>query len=137
MNAVTRAQKRLPAKDGSFCIVDTPGQNPLKDALQDNLQVAMALNQGPVSLMLITTKADIRLEDVVEQLDKYMERFVDFLDIVCVMVTCMDKPGRQWSEKDCRDALNDQFGVTKVIFTGLDTSAETLIHGVRSELVEP
>jgi hypothetical protein len=47
----------------------------------------------------------------------------------------MDKPGLQWSEKDCRDAFSDQYGVTKVIFTGFDTTGEQLIQSVRAELV--
>jgi len=137
MIAITKLHNRLPAKDGSFCIVDTPGQNALTDRMQDNLQVAMALNQGPVSLMLITTKADNRLEEVVEHVEKYIERFIDFVEVICILVTCMDQPGRQWSEKDCRDILSDQFGLNKVIFSGLDTSGEQLIQSVRAELVEP
>merc|ERR1711976_365216 len=80
-------QLRVTSMNGRFCIVDTPGQNALKGALEDNMEVAMALNGGPVSLLLLTVKAEPRLEAVIEQAEKYCERFVEFSDLFCICVT--------------------------------------------------
>lgn len=133
--AATKHQRRLTARNGAFCIVDTPGQNALKDRLADNIEVAMALNQGPVSLLLCTTKADVRLESVVEQVEKYVERFIDFSDIICIMVTHMDVGGHQWTQEECRRALKDQYEITKVVFTGKATDGDELVQRVRAECV--
>lgn len=105
-------------------------------ALQDNVEVMLALNSGPVSLMLFTAKASTRMEAVVKQVEEYLERFIDFADLACILITHMDQE-REWSEEQVTDTLNEHFGTIKVIFSGTSTTSSELCDSVNSQLATP
>jgi len=128
----------LPSLCSRFNSVDTPGGDALEGALEDNMEVMKALNGGPVSLMLLTAKAEKRIEQVKKQVEEYMERFIDFSDIACLLITHMDVPGRTWTEEEICDHLNQYFGGNlKVVFSGRDTSGEQLCDAIYSKLAAP
>jgi len=138
MMSHTHTQNRLVSLCGRFNIVDTPGENALEGALEDNIEVMKALNSGPVSLMLFTAKAEKRIEQVVKQVEEYLERFIDFSDLACMIITHMDRTDVKWTRPMICQKLNERFGGdVKVVFSGSDTTSDQICQDIYQRLAEP
>ena len=89
--SVTKSSTVFWSIDGSLLIADTPGSNAIEDKLKHNLGIAGALNYLPVSKVFILVKAETRLDNVVDNIRKYSDRFVT-LDpsVIGVLITHMD-----------------------------------------------
>ena len=89
--SVTKSSTVFWSIDGSLLVADTPGSNAMEDKLKHNLGIASALNYLPVSKMFILVKAETRLDNVVDNIRKYSDRFVEFdPNIMGVLITHMD-----------------------------------------------
>ena len=73
--SVTKSSEVFWTTDGSIVISDTPGSNAMEDKLEHNVWIASALNFMPVSKIFIMAKAETRLDNVVDNVRKYTDRF--------------------------------------------------------------
>ena len=76
--SVTKTSDAILSVDHSLLICDTPGTNSITDKFSSNVELARALNFKPVNLLLITVKADVRIESVAKGLREYMELWSAF-----------------------------------------------------------
>ena len=133
--SVTREFRPYLTYDWSMIISDTPGCNSIEDQLEHNQQVAAALNYMPVSRILITVKADIRLANVMSVVEKFDERLMEFPDeVVGVLVTHMDRVS--WESSELETRIKDGFGIECVLFSGKDTSGQILLGMIKSICVK-
>ena len=115
--------------DGSLIVSDTPGSNALKDKLEHNIWIAGALNFRPVSRIFIVVKAETRIDNVVDNVRKYADRFLELpMDVVGVLVTHMDMV--DWKEKEFIPRIEDELGIDTVVFSSISTKRETLLQGI-------
>lgn len=115
--------------DGSLIVSDTPGSNALKDKLEHNISIARALNFRPVSRIFIVVKAEPRIDNVVDNVRKYADRFLELpMDVVGVLVTHMDKV--DWTKEDFTPRIVDELGIDTVVFSRLSTKPETLLQSI-------
>ncbi len=115
--SVTRTTEYFSTPDGSLLISDTPGANSMSDKLQHNAEIAGALNFSPPSKMLITVKAEPRLDNVVGGVRKYGERFLELPEtVIGVLVTHMDQV--PWSKARFEQVLEQELGMSGVVCTG-------------------
>lgn len=134
----TRHQNRLPSRCNNFIVVDTPGGNPMEGELEDNMEMVKALNSEAVSLLLCSAKAQVRIEQMVRQVEEYFERFIDFSELVCFLITHMDEVKVQWTQEALQQKFKTHFGGTvKVVFSGKHTSSDQLCADVGSKLAAP
>ena len=123
--------------DGSLMICDTPGTNSITDQFSSNLEVARALNFMPVNLLLITVKADIRIESVVKNLREYLERFLpeDFpIELIGFCITHMDTV--TWTEDEVTHGLKSKLGIEKVICSFPKKESRTIIQEINDECLK-
>ena len=59
------------SKDNSLLLCDTPGVSVMNDKFARNMWIALALNLQPVSQILITVKADTRMENVIDRVKEF------------------------------------------------------------------
>jgi len=129
--SVTRSFELYWSFDFRLLVGDTPGSNPMTDKLGHNMEIAHGLNFHKVSKMFMTVAAQTRIDQTVDMVTKYFERFLALeqaLDVMGVMVTHMDTV--KWSEAECRAAMDNELGLDTVLFSSLDKSAETLLDEV-------
>ena len=97
----TKTADAIRSRDGLLIICDTPGSNAMENRFESNLQIAHAMNFMPVSSLMTVFKADTRIDNVIESITGYLERFLpeDFpLELLGVCVTHMDQVNWQTSE---------------------------------------
>jgi len=129
--SVTRSFELYWSFDFRLLVGDTPGSNPMTDKLGHNMEIAHGLNFHKVSKMFMTVAAQTRIDQTVDMVTKYFERFLALeqaLDVMGVMVTHMDTV--KWTEAECRAAMDNELGLDTVLFSSLDKSAETLLDEV-------
>ena len=112
------------SENGSLLISDTPGSNPLTDKVQHNIWIATSINYRPVSRILISVKADVRIDNVIDGIRKYVENFLDLAmmeQVLAVCVTHMDQV--DWRAKEFLPMLEDELGLADcVVFSGLQST---------------
>ena len=122
----TSSSEAFVAQGGKLIVADTPGSNCRKDKEEQNIWIAGALNFRPVSRILIVSKAQPRIDSVIDNVCKYADNFVELpRDVIGVLVSHMDMV--EWSEKDLKSAIDHELGIDAVIFSSLNTTAETLL----------
>ncbi len=115
--------------DGSLIVSDTPGSNALKDKLDHNVEIAAALNYRPVSRIFIVVKAETRIDNVVDNVRKYADRFLELpMDVVAVLVTHMDMV--EWKEEEFTARIDEELGIDTVVFSSISTTGETLLQSI-------
>ena len=125
----TKTSTVLWVPDGSLIVSDTPGSNALKDKLEHNVEIAGALNFRPVSRMFIVVKAETRIDNVVDNVRKYADRFLELpMDVVGVLVTHMDMV--DWTEKEFIPRIEDELGIDTVVFSRISTKREALLRSI-------
>ena len=131
----TKTSKVFWVPDGSLIVADTPGSNALKEKLEHNVQIATALNFGPVSRIFIVVKAETRIDSVVDNVRKYADRFLELdMDVVGVLVTHMDVV--DWREKDFTPLIDQELGIDTVVFSWITTDHQTLKQGILKTCTE-
>jgi len=123
----TRVSKAFDAFDNQLEICDTPGINSLKDRFSQNIHVAHALNDRPVSSILIIVKASQRMETVVEKVSQLTFRFLPEdlpEDLVSVCVTHMDEV--KWDKDLLVQTLEEHTGITRAVTSELNTRGRDL-----------
>ncbi|KAL5261985.1 hypothetical protein ACHWQZ_G007628 [Mnemiopsis leidyi] len=134
--SVTRKYRRYLSYDKTILVSDTPGCNPIEDQLEHNQQIAAALNYRPVSRILITVKADIRLANVMSIVKKFSERLLDFSDeVIGVLVTHMDSV--TWESHELKQKITEEFGIECVLYSGKETPREILLGQITSVCIKP
>ena len=113
------------SEDKRLLISDTPGSNPLlADKLQHNMWIAIAINYRPVSRILISVKADVRIDNVIDGIRKYVENFLDLAmmeQVLAVCVTHMDQV--EWRAEEFLPMLENELGLVDcVVFSGLQST---------------
>jgi len=130
--SVTKSSEVFWTTDGSIVISDTPGSNAMEDKLEHNVWIASALNFRPVSKIFIMAKAETRLDNVVDNVRKYTDRFVELdPNALGILITHMDKV--TWTPTRCSAMINNELGIESVVFSQMNTSPHSLIqdiHGV-------
>ncbi|XP_078382049.1 uncharacterized protein LOC144664721 [Oculina patagonica] len=125
----TKTSKVFWVPDGSLIVSDTPGSNALKDKLEHNTWIAGALNYRPVSRIFIVVKAETRIDNVVDNVRKYADRFLELpMDVVAVLVTHMDMV--DWKEKDFTARIDEELGIDTVVFSSISTTDKTLLQSI-------
>ena len=135
--SVTSSSDVIESVDGSLIICDTPGTNSITDQFDSNLEIAHALNFSPVNLVLITVKADVRIESVAKGLREYMECFIpeDFpVELIGFCITHMDTV--TWGEHELLHYLKFDLGIEKVIFSFPEKGASTLVREIKNECLK-
>ena len=122
----TKSSEAFMVPDGSLIVADTPGSNSRKDKAENNIWIAGALNFQPVSRIFIVSKAQPRIDSVIDNVCKYADNFVELpVDVLGVLVSHMDLV--EWKEEDFMSAIDDELGIHAVIFSQFNTTAETLL----------
>ena len=132
--SVTKTSDVILSVDDSLMICDTPGINSITDQFSSNIDIAPALNFMPVNLILITVKADVRIESVTKGLREYMECFLpeDFpIELIGFCVTHMDTV--TWVEDELMHYLKSDLGIEKVICGFPEKKIRTLIQGIKDK----
>ena len=126
----TRTSEACCVPDGSLIISDTPGSNAMDDELEHNVWIATAFNYKPVSRLFIVVKAENRKDTVIDNISKYANRFLEpaEMDILGVLVTHMDTV--KWTEEEFKRDVERKLGIDTVVFSGMDTQAETLLDNI-------
>ena len=135
--SVTKASCVSESVDGSLIICDTPGTNSITDQFNSNLEVARALNLMPVNLVLITVKADVRIESVAKVIREYLECFLpeDFpIELIGFCITHMDTV--IWVKEELNHYLKSDLGVEKVIFSFPEKGRRALIQEMKDECLK-
>ena len=113
----TKESKLFWSPDHRLIISDTPGTNAMADRLAQNCQVAVALNYAPVSRIMIVVKADIRIDNVVDDVRKYAEQLGDLdIGVIGVLVTHMDTV--TWNRETFIRLLDAELGINAAVFSG-------------------
>jgi len=107
----------------------------MMNKLEHNVWIAHALNLDPVSLILNVVKADTRIDNAVEKVRNYVERFADLIDIMAVCITHMDTV--TWNQGEFKSCLRDELGIDSVIFVGNSTSGEQILSDILAECHTP
>merc|ERR1711990_544476 len=122
----TTESKLFNTTNGQMIVNDTPGFNAMRDKLEHNMQIAAALNWGPVSRIFLVVKADTRIDTTVDHVRKYAEQLADLdSDVLAVIVTHMD--GVAWTARDFTPALSGELGLDTVIFSSPVRTGEQLL----------
>jgi len=124
----------IPTQCERLTAIDTPGTNSMKDKLEHNVWIAAALNSQPVSLILSVVKADPRMDNVVEAIRRYAESFV-VTDLFGICVTHMDTV--KWTPAEFLPRLNDELGIDRAVFVGLESTTSTVINDIYRECRTP
>ena len=135
--SVTKTSDVILSVDDSLMICDTPGTNSITDQFSSNIDIAPALNFMPVNLILITVKADVRIESVTKGLREYMECFLpeDFpIELIGFCVTHMDTV--TWVEDELMHYLKSDLGIEKVICSFPEKKIRTLIQEIKDKYLK-
>lgn len=125
----TKSSKVFWVPDGSLIVSDTPGSNALKDKLEHNIWIAHALNFRPVSRIFIVVKAETRIDNVVDNVRKYADRFLELpMDVVGALVTHMDMV--DWTQEEFTPQIQDELGIDTVVFSWINTKRNTLLQSI-------
>ena len=116
--------------DKSLVIVDTPGANARDDAIRHNQSIAKAMNNEPISKILLVVKADHRIDNVVDNVQQYVERIKNLKDLICVVVTHMDRV--DWKENICAERIAEYHSIKDVLFTQLNDDGPLLLKNILS-----
>lgn len=116
-------------------IIDTPGGNSMESKLEHNIWIAHALNFAPVSSILLTVKADTKIDNTVGLVRTYAERFQDAMELITVCVTHMDTV--QWNNARFRTCLENELGLDSVIFVSKDTTGATIVNSILERCKPP
>lgn len=100
----------------------------MSEKLEHNVWIAHALNYAPVSSILLVVKADTRIDNTVNSVRTYAERFGDLVDLITVCVTHMDVV--RWEPEDFRPKLYDELGIVSVIFSGKSSGCRDLMNDI-------
>ena len=128
----TKVAQPFESLDGTIVICDTPGSNSISDQFQHNLHIAHALNFRPLHLILLTVKAEVRMDNVISAVRKYAEGFMPEdmpLQLIGVCITHMDTVS--WKSADILPHLEDNLGIETVLFSSLGTTGEQLCAQIR------
>jgi len=131
----TRASRAFVTGCGRLMIIDTPGANSMSDKLQHNVWIAHALNYAPVSLIGIVVKAEMRIDNTVNSIRNYAERFQDLSDLLGVIVTHMDTVS--WSKKELQNCMTEELGIDSVVLVGTGTPSTQLMTDILAECKTP
>ena len=125
----TKTSSVLWVPDGSLIVSDTPGSNVLKDKLEHNIAIAGALNYRPVSRIFIVVKAEPRIDNVVDNVRQYADRFLELpMDVIGVLVTHMDMV--DWTEEEFTPRIEDELGIDTIVFSRISTKREALLQSI-------
>ena len=113
---------------GALKCIDVPGANAMVEPLKQNMWIAHAFNHEPVSLILLTVKADVRIDQALDDVRQYVERFEDFMFLVTVCVTHMDTV--KWCEQRFLQHMSHVLGINDALFVGKHTDGGALKDGV-------
>eukprot|EP00929_Paragymnodinium_shiwhaense_P055642 TRINITY_DN27869_c0_g1_i1.p1 TRINITY_DN27869_c0_g1~~TRINITY_DN27869_c0_g1_i1.p1 ORF type:complete len:439 (+),score=92.38 TRINITY_DN27869_c0_g1_i1:65-1381(+) len=120
----TKASRAFVTGDRRLQLIDTPGANAMQDRLEHNVWIAHALSFSPVSLILLVVKADTRMDNVVDAVRGYAERFSDLMELMAVCVTHMDLVS--WPAHEVAACIEEELGFDALVFTGLQSSGKVL-----------
>ena len=120
--------------DGNFMICDTPGTNPIDEKFEHNVWIATYMNFAPISRILIVVRADTRIDKVIDDIRKYVEGFVEVVDLLGVCVTHMDLV--DWKKERFLRLLDKELGLDKVVFSGKNIPKENVIAEMRESCLE-
>ena len=135
--SVTKISDVIQSIDGSLMVCDTPGTNSITDQFSSSVEIARALSFMPVNLLLITVKADVRIESVAKILREYMECFLpeDFpIELIGVCITHMDTV--IWVEDELIRCLKSDLGIEKVICSFPEKKTRALIQEIKDECLK-
>ena len=121
--SATRQSGLYYSTDQQILICDTPGSNPLTEKFESNAWIATAINYRPISRLVIVVKADVRIDNVIDTIRKYVENFLDLTvmeEIVGICVTHMDMVA--WTPEEFWPLLENELGLDSVTFCGVDTT---------------
>ena len=130
----TKTSAAFRSRDGSLVICDTPGSNDMENRFESNLEIAHAMNFLPVSSIMTVFKADTRIDNVIEKITGYLERFLpeDFpLELLGVCVTHMDQVN--WQKSEFVKIAKAELGIDTVVFSSFDTSGDYLCRDMKSQ----
>ena len=129
-SSVTKKASYSLSTDNSFVVTDTPGVNVTSDKFAQNVWIAQALNLRPVSQILITVKADTRMENVIGRVKDYMLKLsaLGEKEAISLVVTHMDNRDLNWTEEDfCAELVKERIAITNPIFTGNNINRPVLL----------
>ena len=131
----TKESEVFEIYDGSIIICDTPGTNPVSERFEHNIQLAHAFNARPVTCLLIVAKADTRMENTVEQIERYMDRLpTDFPEkLIGICVTHMDAVN--WTREKLVPLLKKQLDIDTVLCSSLVTLPEDFKNDLLEQCV--
>eukprot|EP00930_Biecheleria_cincta_P088500 TRINITY_DN77744_c0_g1_i1.p1 TRINITY_DN77744_c0_g1~~TRINITY_DN77744_c0_g1_i1.p1 ORF type:complete len:487 (-),score=72.98 TRINITY_DN77744_c0_g1_i1:110-1504(-) len=120
----TRSSRAYITTDGKLQLIDTPGSNAMTERLEHNVWIAHALNSDPVNLILLTVKADTRIDNTIATVRDYAERFQDFESLLALCITHMDTV--KWEQQRFTRVLDEQLALRDVVFTSKDSQGRQL-----------
>ena len=127
--SVTTSAAYLPVPGYNLLICDTPGSNAMTDNFKHNIWIAQAMSFHPISKLLITVKADVRIDNVVRKVREYEEQFEELGEgVMGVIVTHMDKVS--WTPDKCSEHLKKHLDITDVIFTNTSSSKDEIVSDI-------
>jgi hypothetical protein len=110
-----------------------------------SMQIAQAMSYEPISLVLLVVKADQRFDTTLDNIQHFAEKFMDFEHLMAVCVTHMDLTFKcpttqvvtplQWSESELTAKADQEFGITKMIYSRKNVSASSLVSGILQNCV--
>ena len=131
----TRQAHPVVSACGALKCIDVPGANAMAEPLVHNVWIAHAFNCDPVSRILLTVKADTRIDNTVDAVGKYVDRFEDFIELMTVCVTHMDTV--QWTEQRFLQCIDHALGINNVLFVGISTAGELLKQAILQQCGPP
>lgn len=131
----TRSSHAFVTKCKRLQLIDTPGSNAMQDKLEHNVWIAHALNLDPVYRILLVVKADTRIDNSVDRVRNYAERFGDLIDIMSVCVTHMDTV--TWQTDEFMNCMRDELGIDSAIFVGTATSGDQILNDILGTCEKP
>ena len=106
----------------------------MEKRFESNLEIAHAKNFLPVSSIMTVFKADTRIDNVIEKITGYFERFLpeDFpLELLGVCVTHMDQVN--WQTSGFVKIAKAELGIDTVVFSSANTSGDYLCRDMKSQ----
>ena len=131
----TRSSEIFRVPESNLIIADTPGSNPLENKLEHIIWIASAINYRPFSKIFIVVKTARRIDSVISNVRKYVQTVVKLpLDLVAVLVTHMDMVA--WTEDDFTSTLEEELGISAVVFSSMDTTREALLRDMQGTCIK-
>lgn len=127
----TRETRCFPSPDGTLLVLDTPGMNSSDDSFAHNVWVAQALSYKKVSVIAVVVRADFKIDNVKDSIERKVSSLAEFSEVLTVVVTFMDQE-REWTQEDCAAEVQDAFGLN-CIFVQPDTQPAALCSAFLSQ----